>query len=394
MERRKHNNVGACSTLVTLVDSIRAEEDDKVPIKMKKFVTKCPKILFIEPFYGGSHKQLIDLLLNNTSHTFISCTAKKWPWRARCSGLICSQLIPELTTEEILFCSSVLNLPELLGLRPDLNRLKKIVYFHENQFIFPIRQIKGRDIQFAYNQITTCLAADQVIFNSNFNKDSFLGNLKKIIKMLPDYRPKNLLDKISPKCMVLYFPVSFPELPSEKQLDENELHIVWPHRWEFDKDPELFLETLMELKKDKYSFKVHILGENFEDVSATFGIAKEILKANILTFGFVQSKKEYYDILNSSHVAISTAIHEFFGVSMMESYYCGCFPLVPNDLVYPEIYPKECLYKDPADLLKKLRKYCKNPKDAIKARSKLKIDVQQYSGDTLLPEYLKLLHLN
>lgn len=64
-------------------------------------------------------------------------------------------MIPEVTSEKFLFCSSVLSLAELLGLRPDLCPLKKIVYFHENQLVYPIREIKARDIQYAYNQITT-----------------------------------------------------------------------------------------------------------------------------------------------------------------------------------------------------------------------------------------------
>lgn len=64
-------------------------------------------------------------------------------------------LIPQITTEKTLFCSSVLNLSELLGLRPDLQKLKKVVYFHENQLVYPVREIKKRDVQYAYNEITT-----------------------------------------------------------------------------------------------------------------------------------------------------------------------------------------------------------------------------------------------
>ena len=55
----------------------------------------------------------------------------------------------------MLFASSVLNLAELIGLRKDLSALKKIVYFHENQLVYPIRQYKDRDFQYGYNQILT-----------------------------------------------------------------------------------------------------------------------------------------------------------------------------------------------------------------------------------------------
>ncbi|KAJ8927948.1 hypothetical protein NQ314_019581 [Rhamnusium bicolor] len=88
-------------------------------------------------------------------YSLVTLPAKKWHWRARCGALVLYDQIPKMTTETIMFCSSTLNLAELLGLRPDLHELKKIVYFHENQLIYPVQQIKERDVQYAYNQITT-----------------------------------------------------------------------------------------------------------------------------------------------------------------------------------------------------------------------------------------------
>ena len=53
----------------------------------------------------------------------------------------------------VLFSSSVLNLCELVGLRPDLLGLYKILYFHENQLLYPVRKHQERDYQYGYNQI-------------------------------------------------------------------------------------------------------------------------------------------------------------------------------------------------------------------------------------------------
>lgn len=156
------------------------------------------------------------------------------------------------------------------------------------------------------------------MFNSNFNKQSFLSNIDTVIKLLPDYRPKDLQLKIEPKCKVLYFPIDFPLLTSVKSMP-TVLSIVWPHRWEFDKNPESFFRVLFKLKENNKPFQVSILGEVFTDVPDIFLKAKEQLQTEIIHFGYIEKKQDYFQILNTTHVAISTANHEFYGVSMLVS---------------------------------------------------------------------------
>lgn len=157
-----------------------------------------PEICIIEPFYGGSHKQLIDLIkseldLLNLKYDLYTMSAKKWHWRARCSSLYFSQIIKKSPYHKykykylklrflyfsfinkkkfstllfrVLFASSVLNLAELVALRPDLASTNKIIYYHENQLVYPIRKQstrnktpiefkEQRDFQYGYNQILT-----------------------------------------------------------------------------------------------------------------------------------------------------------------------------------------------------------------------------------------------
>ena len=77
----------------------------------------------------------------------------------------------------------------LLTPRPDLAAVpRKVVYFHENQLIYPVRERKDRDFQYGYNQILTALTADEVIFNSEYNMNSFLGHLDDFFRLQPDYR--------------------------------------------------------------------------------------------------------------------------------------------------------------------------------------------------------------
>ena len=60
-----------------------------------------------------------------------------------------------LYLNRVLFCSSVLNLAEMVALRPDLAPVRKVVYFHENQLVYPVRKAQDRDFQYGYNQILT-----------------------------------------------------------------------------------------------------------------------------------------------------------------------------------------------------------------------------------------------
>ena len=40
----------------------------------------------------------------------------------------------------------------------------------------------------------------------------------------------------------------------------------------------------------------------------------------------------------------------------------GAYPIVPNRLVYPELYAKECCYSTEAQLIKKLKYMCSKPR--------------------------------
>ncbi|XP_078609532.1 tRNA-queuosine alpha-mannosyltransferase-like isoform X1 [Branchiostoma floridae x Branchiostoma japonicum] len=502
------------------------------------------EILLIEPFYGGSHKQLIDLLCEEIPGCVkVVLPAKKWHWRARTSALYISQQIPHQHNFSVLFASSVLNLAELLALRPDLTQLRKLLYFHENQLVYPIRKHQDRDFQYGYNQVLSCLVADVVLFNSKYNLDTFLSSIKTHFNIMPDCRPKGLAEQIRPKCQVLYFPINFPahrkgchridvktstissdhglpcagqlktmddtgttsldctdtnclllstaekstddmrndfvlyakrsdeedaqltatssldntskesndfkmltavssengeklnkhrmniqaEMPSsvgncvknDQDLSEKigkppssdhktatpepyddqqgdlmkrkdgPLHIVWPHRWEHDKNPDLFFHTLYQLEEEGCSFAVSVLGQEYTDVPEIFAEAAGRLKGKIHQWGHLAAKEDYYRLLNQADVVVSTADHEFYGVSMLEAVYCGCYPLCPNRLVYPEIFPKECLYNTPQQLKKRLRDFCRRPQLARKHT--INLAIHQYSWEGLAEEYRRLL---
>ncbi|XP_062904684.1 glycosyltransferase-like domain-containing protein 1 isoform X1 [Mobula hypostoma] len=452
-------------------------------------------VLMIEAFCGGSHKQLLDLLQEEIEGCSVfTLTAKKWHWRARTAALYFTQTIPPSDSYRVLFTSSVLNLAELVALRPDLAKLKKVLYFHENQLVYPVRKSQERDFQYGYNQVISCLVADVVVFNSAFNMESFLTGIGSFMKLIPDHRPKDLEKLIRPKCQVLYFPIRFPDvtrfLPAHKlcqtpqmtgvqdiengkglvglialqkykhddelmrnssvlephpaerreglssptesleelnhikksegtsayhggedkehmafnlcsRLSRNSeenynvasqykpLHIVWPHRWEHDKDPELFFKTLLKLKEDGLTFEVSVLGETFTDIPDIFAEARRELGSSVLHWGYQSSKDDYLKVLCTADIVISTAKHEFFGVAMLEAVHCGCHPLCPKALVYPEIFPEMYLYATAQQLFKKLQNFCKRP-DLIR-RKPVEVNLARFSWVVLRGKFRSLL---
>ncbi len=115
-----------------------------------------------------------------------------------------------------------------------------------------------------------------------------------------------------------------------------------------------------------------------------FDEARRRLARRTLHFGYAGSRGEYAKWLRRGDIAVSTSMHEFFGVSVLEAVRAGCRPLLPARLSYPEIFPAEYLYDD-ADLTPRL-------KVEISAGNRLSTDesrrlTEPYSWDALAPEY-------
>lgn len=61
-----------------------------------------------------------------------------------------------------------------------------------------------------------------VLFNSQFNCNSFLDNVQPFLNMQPDFKIKHIREQIEKKCQVLYFPVNFERFPIRKECVKGE----------------------------------------------------------------------------------------------------------------------------------------------------------------------------
>ncbi len=99
--------------------------------------------------------------------------------------------------------------------------------------------------------------------------------------------------------------------------------------------------------------------------------------------GYASSRQDYAHILKQGSVVISTATHEFFGISVLEAVRAGCRPLLPKRLSYPELFPDKFLFED-----KEFFKSLKNTlaKKRLSANESLKM-TERFSWNSLAPLY-------
>jgi glycosyltransferase involved in cell wall biosynthesis len=155
------------------------------------------------------------------------------------------------------------------------------------------------------------------------------------------------LEKTYSKGSILHPGIDYSRIDAAAATRDSDIPvIVWNHRWEHDKNPEEFFTVLRSLKNKGVPFKMIIMGQSFKTHPECFKKAREYLEDRILHFGYVPSDDEYAALLRKGDIVVSTAVHEFFGISVLEAVRAGCRPLLPRRLSYPELFPEEFLYDD------------------------------------------------
>jgi glycosyltransferase involved in cell wall biosynthesis len=318
------------------------------------------KFLFLEPFFGGSHRDFAEGLVAHSRHRIdlVTLPARFWKWRMRGAALYFYREIDSLGAYDGLITSDLMSLADFKMLTgPECP--PALVYFHENQITYPLAPGESMDVHFGFTDITTGLAATRLLFNSRTHMRHFFDQLPAFLKRMPEFRPHWVVGKLSRKADVLYpgcrFSAGAVKLAEKRTLPPL---IIWNHRWEFDKDPEAFFEALDTVRRRGATFRLALLGENFQMVPKAFIEARKRFKRQLVHYGYVASREAYLDWLRQGHVVVSTAQQENFGIAVVEAMRCGCLPLLPDRLAYPEVLPKpyhaDFLYHDQADLIEKL----------------------------------------
>ena len=317
--------------------------------------------------------------------------ARFWKWRMRGAALYFLKQIPSLETYDGLITSNMLSLSDLRSLlgRPCPPSL---VYFHESQITYPLAPCETMDVHFGFTDMTTALAADRILFNSQTHFDAFFETLPKFLKMMPDFRPAWAVDEIRSRAGVLHPGCTLPEREKGEQTGKtNPPLIIWNHRWEFDKNPKDFFLALDEMVKRGLDFNLALLGENFQNRPKEFEVARKRYGQKIVAYGHEPSRAVYESWLRRGTVVVSTAWQENFGISMVEAISAGCIPLLPHRLSYPEIIPEvfhsDFLYRNQEELVEKLARVLLGTFFSDEKMAEICFEMDRFAWSRIITEY-------
>jgi len=329
-------------------------------------------ILYIEPFYSGSHKQWIDSYQKYSTHNIqiLSLPGKKWKWRMHGAAITLAKEYNEFENKfDIILCSDMLNLPVFKSLCNDnLSNSKVIMYFHENQLSYPWSPLDQdlelkRDLHYYYINYTSSLISDYNYFNSNYHLTSYIDGLKKYLKKMPDFRNMATIELINSKSSVLPIGCELNEVKNINKRSNSPI-ILWNHRWEYDKNPNLFFKILFDLHANNIDFQLIVLGESYQDYPEVFDTAKMELNNKIIHFGYCENKNEYIEYLKLANILPVTSNQDFFGISIVEAISYGVYPILPKRLSYPELFENNLnphiFYNNESELKDKIISAIKN----------------------------------
>ncbi len=273
-------------------------------------------LLLIEPFFGGSHRkwsQEIAKKLNFNTH-LLTLPERFWKWRMYGGAITLARRAHTLTDDiapDLILAGSMFDLTTFRALAPPrLRDVPVALYFHENQFAYPEQDnYENRsDLHYRWINYISALAANHVLFNSRYNRDSFFFGLTEMLSTFPEYRNMNTIDEIRKKTKILPLGIDLEQLATGT---EKTVHgpasahtkapplLLWNHRWEHDKNPEEFFRALEKLRERNLDFHLAVCGKSYSQSPPIFKNALGKFSTQLVHFGHA-SLPVYRDLLKKT----------------------------------------------------------------------------------------------
>lgn len=372
-----------------------------------------PRLLIISAYHAQSHDYWAQQLLSQLTEfdsQLISLPPRYFAWRMGGNALSLATEFADVLAQpfDCVLATSMVDLATLKGLCPMLAQTRLVLYCHENQFEYPVAnhsnnshsdnkvklrsQSNSNRLNAQMRSIFSALAADTVVFNSQFNRDTFFAGCADLLDKMPDFSP-DVSATLQAKSNVIGIPLStdlFQSInvqPAKVKIEPRQvLRIAWVARWEYDKGMDQLLAIADGCAENNIALEWLLLGQQFRQLPASAQQLLERHQATIVHAGFVEKRQDYLNLLSSAQVVLSTSQHEFYGIAMLEAVACGCWPILPKQQVYPYLYPEKHLYCSVGEALAKIKAiYCTGLNDKLQLRETV------FNQAALLQQYRQIL---
>jgi len=184
---------------------------------------------------------------------------------------------------------------------------------------------------------TKVFFASEKLRNMAFNAGMFSDRTKAVITGLAS-NSQYVLNTISPHNNVKNNEEAFNYHKTDT--------VVFPHRYDFEKNPSIFLDVAEKLQGQNINFIITTGRKGTAIGNADVKRAIKLHKKRIIYIKAGMTKLQYYQTLLNSKVVFSSAKQDTIGNCILESVALGCTPVVNTGVSYEEFLPKKYIYTD------------------------------------------------
>lgn len=304
-----------------------------------------PKIFFALPYDSGSHKYWADNIIKFGSFDYHleTMSGRHWKWRMQGASIHLAEMFKNLNEKiDLVLCSTMMDVSLFKSITNC--QVPIIYYMHENQLSYPFSDAEKRsqeNFHYGFINYKSCLAADLVLFNSDYHRNDFLSALKRLLARLPDYiNPMVQSTEIYSKSKINWVGIDFSFLNKVEPNKHSGIPtLLWNHRWEHDKNPTLFMKLCDYLAANDHQFQLILLGQD-GNASEVKELINQKYGSQVLHTGYAKSKENYHSLIRSANLLPVTSDHDYYGLSVLEAIAANVTPLLPHNKVYEEFLDK------------------------------------------------------
>lgn len=189
---------------------------------------------------------------------------------------------------------------------------KSLPYPYETQF--------GRQ----WNQIGGSIAAHRVVFNSEHTKHMAR-------EAFSDFLNDTVLQSVMKKSSVLHYGLIRGDEPVAPEATDHKPVILYNHRFEAYKKPELTASVLGALRSSGYDFSVWITQAVDQRIGNEFPVDRVI---------HTPLRPDYLRAISVPAINTINTVHETFCIAMLDSIMLGHLCVCPNAITFPELLPQ------------------------------------------------------